>query len=149
MSTEEVQFFLHHLVSIIHIKRFADSLDQLCFQMERLWFYVLKRRAGEAMWWFNECAAKTLEMEIFCQACRDLKESLEAGMNQSRKVEKLLSLTDSVIDCYNTLDGSRQHPDADAGDNAYYRVIGEGEERALALSRFILSILSEVQQQIQ
>ena len=143
MSTEEVRYFERHLVSLVNIKSFADSLDQLCFQMERLWFYLFNCEASTAQYWFHESANKTLSINAFEAACRDLAQSLERRMVQRSKVMKLLSLSDSVRDCYEALKGKPSDGDA---CKDYYRVISEGEGQSLALSHFILSVFADIEQ---
>ncbi len=143
MSEEELHFLQHHLVALIHIKGFADSFDQLCFQMERLWHSLFGRSYSEAEWWFGECET-TLGGAAFMEARRDLAEALQAGKVKGSKVEELLALSDSVLACYKVLSGKdKTHREKD-----YYRYTLDGERHAVALSRLILAIFSDLQRQI-
>ena len=145
-SEEDLQFLQRHLVSLIEIKRFADSFDQLCFQMERLWFSLFRRSRSEAFSWFDECAFKTLNIRKFGAAYRDIKESSKAEKINSARIEQILAAADSINDCYNALAGGTKLTDADREGQAYYRHTLDGEKIAIALSGHIYSVVEDMQE---
>ena len=54
----DLAVFLRCYSELIRLKAFADSMAQICFQLERLWFYLFKGDVGDLRLWFNESARK-------------------------------------------------------------------------------------------
>ena len=146
MSEEEYRFLLRHCAALLEIKRFADSLGQLCFQMERLWFYLFERKVTEATGWFDECATKTLRFGRVEIASREVQEAWEAGEAESSRIENLLRLFVLARQCAGALH-KHTNPDGTArAGGEYYRLTLDGEHHCEDLSDVIASLFAAAQQ---
>ncbi len=145
MSEKGYSFLQSHLVALIEIKCFADAFGQCCFQMERLWFSLFERKAGDARSWLDECLTKSLPLGGFERGCRNVTQAVEAGELESVRLTEVVELCQSVDACCAALAGRFRKSGGQHSDEAYYRLTLDGEKYALALSALILSVLKDMQ----
>ena len=138
MTAKEYEFFHHNLIPLIHAKGFADSFEQLCFQMERIWNGFFRCDDLYARKFFNKSADKTLVFFKLEQTI-DLFEEVAEAESEKELLAHLLR----VRTCYHALLYK-----AGMGDQDYYRWLFEGEKSGLALSTYILSLFKSMQTHI-
>jgi hypothetical protein len=140
-SSQEAKFFLRHLGNLLRIKAFADSVSQVYFQIERLWFYLFKEQPGKAVWWFEETVRKSCGYAEYVGSWEAIAEDpLVLALSNSKHWEKLSTLYLKVRQEFEYFKGpaNKESPDD------IYQHIHKAEENADQLSAEILAIVLEV-----
>ncbi len=142
-TSTELAFFLRHLSEVGQIKETADTLAQVYFQLERIWFSALKKDPFDLSWWFYETVTKTLAISEFDTACRVLNEEMGNISQSGERSQQILELCKVIRDDYTFFNGS-------TSDNpqVVYKRLGAAEKNAYNLSSLIASTLLELQNMI-
>ncbi len=145
MSEKGYEFLQSHLVALIEIKSFADAFGQCCFQMERLWFSLFERSAGNAQSWFDECLKKSLPCGGFERGRRDVSKAVEDDEIKSVRLKEIVELCGLVDACCAALAGRLRKEGIQHSGEAYYRLTLDGEKHSLALSALLLAVFKGMQ----
>lgn len=150
-GSSDLAVFFQCISELILVKAFADSMTQVCFQLERLWFYLFKQNPSELSWWFFESANKEphLNEPKVGSAWAEIKARFNAyKIAPGTQWEELQNRYSKVItDWQYFYDAPKYHStiSTDQGEEVYKR-IWRAEVNANDLSAAIGAILVEMVQ---
>lgn len=132
-----------HLADLLLAKQCADSLGQLFFQLERLWFYLYhedpnRHVAPTPRTWFRESERKTSPLSQLVSAHDSISSSLQIlPEGDFRRTGEIVSA------CLEVTQACDKFLNADKKEDIY-KCIRVGEEKMLFLSSLIRSVLVEI-----